>query len=145
MAQSAKLRPDLDVRAQKNIAHNARAEVIAFPKRDQRRKDAGKNTVPHTVPLALIHRPARSAMTSGPRSKTWRLDLQATRPHWLEPLMGWTAGDDPARQVSLTFTTKEAALDFAERQGWRAIVLPENRRKPVIKSYVDNFRPDRRI
>lgn len=59
--------------------------------------------------------------------------------------MGWTAGDDPARQVSLTFTTKEAALDFAERQGWRAIVLPENRRKPVIKSYVDNFRPDRRI
>lgn len=145
MPQSAKLRPDLDVRARKNIADDSPAEVIAFPKRDQRRKDAGRNTVPDTAPLALIHRPARSAMTSGPRGKTWRLDLQATRPQWLDPLTGWTAGDDPARQVSLTFTTKEAALDFAERQGWRAIVLPENRRRPVIKSYADNFRPDRRI
>ncbi|SDO93457.1 ETC complex I subunit conserved region [Lutimaribacter pacificus] len=145
MAQSAKLRSDLDVRAQKNIAHDARAEVIAFPKQDQRGKDADKTTVPGTAPLALIHWPARSAMTSGPRSKSWRLVLQVTQPQWLEPLMGWTAGNDPARQVSLTFTTKEAALDFAERQGWRVIVLPENRRKPVIKSYADNFRPDRRI
>lgn len=59
--------------------------------------------------------------------------------------MGWTAGDDPARQVSLTFSTKEAALDFAERRGWRTIVLPENRRRPVIKSDAKNFRPDRRI
>ncbi len=145
MAQSAHLRPDLDVRAQKNIADDAPAEVIAFPKRDQRVADAGKNTLPDAAPFALIHRPARSAMTSGRGSKTWRLDLQATRPQWLEPLMGWTAGNDPARQVSLTFATKEAALDFAERQGWRAIVLPENSRKPVIKSYADNFRPDRRI
>ncbi|MGB0498432.1 MAG: ETC complex I subunit [Rubricella sp.] len=145
MAQTADLRPDCEVRAPQNTAETVSAEIITFPKQSVEKERSVKTPVSDSAPLALIHRPARSAMTSGPRAKAWRLDLQASRPQWLEPLMGWTSGDDPSRQVALTFSTKEAALDFAERQGWRAIVLPENRRAPVIKSYADNFRPDRRV
>lgn len=143
MAQSAYLRPDVEVREPQARPDAEPAEVIDFPRPQARKPDAGRKALPDTAPLALIYRPARSAMTSAPRARTWRLDLQPTRPQWLEPLMGWTAGDDPSRHIALTFKTKEAALDFAERQGWRALVLPENRRRPVRKSYADNFRADR--
>ncbi|MEO1221859.1 MAG: NADH dehydrogenase ubiquinone Fe-S protein 4, partial [Pseudomonadota bacterium] len=143
MVQSAYQRPDFEVRAHQKQPNPVSADVIDFPQTNARERLVDPREASGTAPIALIHRPARSAMTSGPRAKAWRLDLQVTRPQWLEPLMGWTAGDDPARQISLTFTTKQAAVEFARLQGWRATVLPENRRKPVIKSYADNFRPDR--
>lgn len=53
--------------------------------------------------------------------------------------MGWTSGDDPVRHIRLEFSTREAAVAFGKTQGWRVHVLPENPRKPVAKSYRDNF------
>ncbi len=145
MERSALLRPDDDVRAPTSIPpEQETAEIIDFAAERARRDADAAPQLPEKAPLALIFRPARSAMTSGPRPKAWRLELVAERPQWLEPLMGWTAGDDPHRQISLTFRTREAALDFARHQGWRPLVLPENPRKPVIRSYADNFRPGRR-
>lgn len=91
------------------------------------------------APTAFLYRPARNAMQSGPRRTSWILQLEPQRPLGLEPLMGWTSGDDPARHVRIPFRTRAAALEFAEKQGWRVYVLPENERKPVIKRYGDNF------
>ncbi len=145
MERSALLRPDGDVRTPiETEPERQAAEVIDLAAAQARKAEDGAPQLPEDAPVALIYRPARSAMTSGPRPKEWRLSLEARRPQWLEPLMGWTAGDDPHRQISLTFTTREAAVDFARLQGWRPLVLPENRRKPVIKSYGDNFRATRR-
>lgn len=91
------------------------------------------------APAAFVYRPARNPMQSGPRTRKWVLQREATRPLTLEPLMGWTSGDDPARHIRLEFSTREAAVAFGKAQGWRVYVLPENPRKPVLKSYRDNF------
>ncbi|CUI01789.1 NADH dehydrogenase ubiquinone Fe-S protein 4 [Leisingera aquaemixtae] len=95
--------------------------------------------VRHDAPIAFVYRPARNPMQSGPRPKRWMLQLEPTRPLEIEPLMGWTSGNDPARQIRMPFSSREAAIEFAEAQGWRVYVLPDHDRKPVIKSYRDRI------
>jgi hypothetical protein len=73
--------------------------------------------------VAVIYRPARSAMTSGKaNTRHWKLRFERRTPPFIEPLMGWTGGDDPLTQVELTFPTREAAVGYAERQGLTVIV-----------------------
>jgi ETC complex I subunit-like protein len=72
--------------------------------------------------VAHIHRPCRSTMTSGPAEPEWRLEFDPRSARFLDPLMGWTGGRDPLRQVALSFPTLDAALAYAERQGLRTIV-----------------------
>src|SRR5712675_1188267 len=68
--------------------------------------------------VARIFRPSRSVMTSGrARAKGWRLAFERRTPPFIEPLMGWTGGDDTLTQVELNFPTLEAAIAYAERQG----------------------------
>ena len=72
--------------------------------------------------VAHIHRPCRSPMSSGPGAFEWRLEFEPRSAPFLDPLMGWTGGRDPLRQVALSFPTLDAALAYAERQGLRTIV-----------------------
>lgn len=67
---------------------------------------------------AVIHRPGRSVMTSG-RANTcnWVLEFEPRSRESIEPLMGWTGGTDPLRQVRLSFPTREAAIAYARREG----------------------------
>jgi len=68
--------------------------------------------------VARIFRPSRSVMTSGrARTKRWRLAFERRTPPYIEPLMGWTGGDDTLAQIELNFPTLEAAIAYAERQG----------------------------
>jgi len=67
---------------------------------------------------ALIHRPARSAMTSGwAKSCDWVLEFEPRAPEFREPLMGWIGGTDPLRQVRLRFPSRDAAIAYARREG----------------------------
>ena len=67
---------------------------------------------------ALIYRPARSATTSGKaNTDRWVLRFERRSPQFVEPLMGWTGGEDMLTQVELSFPTREAAVAYAERQG----------------------------
>ena len=51
------------------------------------------------VPTAIIYRPSRSAMQSGPRPRHWILEFEPAVAAEIEPLMGWTATRDfPAPQ-----------------------------------------------
>src|SRR3977135_3504295 len=73
--------------------------------------------------VARIFRPARSALTSGKaRTKRWVLHFDRRTPPVIEPLMGWTGGDDTLTQVELTFPTREAAVAYAERQGLTFVI-----------------------
>jgi ETC complex I subunit conserved region len=73
--------------------------------------------------VARIFRPARSALTSGKaRTKSWVLRFDRRTPPVIEPLMGWTGGDDTLIQVELTFPTHEAAVAYAERQGLTFVI-----------------------
>jgi len=67
---------------------------------------------------ALIVRRTRPVTTSG-RAGTnqWILRFERRQPQSIEPLMGWTAGDDTLTQVELRFGSKEEAVAYAEREG----------------------------
>ncbi|CAA6605070.1 putative NADH-ubiquinone oxidoreductase [Rhodospirillaceae bacterium LM-1] len=91
-----------------------------------------------------IYRPAKSAMQSGQaKAKDWILEHEPSAPKKIDPLMGWIGSADTQSQVRLTFASMDAALDYAKRMGFEAIVSATHERGHIIKNYADNFRYDR--
>ena len=91
------------------------------------RDDAPRTALTRSVfpddALAVIYKPARSAMTSGnARTRDWKLRFEPRSRPFIEPLMGWTGGDDTLSQVELTFPSAAAAVAYARRQGLRYIL-----------------------
>ena len=95
--------------------------------------------------VARIYKPAQTAMQSGPaRTKEWVLEYEPETPREIDPLMGCTSSRDMRSQISLSFDTKEEAMAYAERNGIPYQVMQPTPRRPVRKSYADNFRFGRR-
>ena len=96
---------------------------------------------------ARIYQPAKSAMTSGQgNSKSWVLEYAPAEARKIDPLMGWTGSGDTQGQVKLRFETKEAAVDYAEKNGIAYHVEEPKKRRPNIRprGYGGNFAHDRR-
>jgi hypothetical protein len=73
--------------------------------------------------IAVIYRPARSAMTSGTgNSRNWKLRFERRSPPFVEPLMGWTGGDDTLAQVEITFPSAQAAIAYTRRHGLKFVL-----------------------
>ncbi|MFA7306548.1 MAG: ETC complex I subunit [Hyphomicrobium sp.] len=90
---------------------------------------------------ARIYKPARTAMQSGEaRTKEWILEFAPATPRAPDPLMGWTSTRDTQTQVRLEFETKEEAIAYAVREGLSYSLAEPKPRKPIRKSYADNFR-----
>lgn len=90
---------------------------------------------------ARIYQPAKSAMQSGlARTKEWVLEYEPAVPRAIDPLMGWTSSIDTRTQVRLEFDTKEEAVAYAERNGIAYTLAEPKPRKPIRKSYADNFK-----
>jgi hypothetical protein len=90
---------------------------------------------------ARIYKPAQTAMQSGPaRTKEWVLEYEPEAASEIDPLMGWTSTRDMNAQVRLAFDSKEEAIAYAERNGIAIRVMEPKPRRPVRKSYADNFR-----
>ncbi|KAI9536984.1 NADH dehydrogenase Fe-S protein subunit 4 ndufs4 [Dissostichus eleginoides] len=87
--------------------------------------------------------PAKTAMQSGSHNKTWKLDFD-TRERWENPLMGWSSTADPLSNLMLSFSSKEDAIAFAEKNGWSYDVTEKRSAKPRVKSYGANFSWDKR-
>ena len=91
-----------------------------------------------------IYRPARTAMQSGLRkTRRWRLEFLAQVPQSVESLMGWTASNDTAEQVFLSFPDRASAVRFAETHGLQYEIADPANQQPGQQSYADNFRPHR--
>ncbi|XP_014162883.1 NADH dehydrogenase [ubiquinone] iron-sulfur protein 4, mitochondrial [Geospiza fortis] len=83
--------------------------------------------------------PARNAMQSGANNtKKWKMEFD-NRERWENPLMGWASTADPLSNMVLTFSTKEDAIAFAEKNGWSYDVEEKKMPKPKSKSYGANF------
>jgi NADH dehydrogenase ubiquinone Fe-S protein 4 len=91
--------------------------------------------------VARIYRPAKTAMQSGfARTREWVLEYEPQAAREVEPLMGWTSSRDMQSQIRLEFDSKEEAVHYAERNGIPFRVIEPKPRKPVRKSYSDNFK-----
>ena len=53
--------------------------------------------------------------------------------------MGWTSAGDTRGQVRLSFESREAAIDYAERHGLAYTIQEPRRTRPTLKAYADNF------
>lgn len=69
--------------------------------------------------VVVIAQRQLKALQSGQRlAHQWQITWKHTE-RWSNPLMGWTSTADPMSNVKLSFETKEAAIAFAERNGWK--------------------------
>ncbi|WP_246333475.1 NADH dehydrogenase ubiquinone Fe-S protein 4 [Aureimonas mangrovi] len=73
--------------------------------------------------VARIFKPSRAVTTSGKaRTKGWRLVFERLTAPFIEPLMGYTGGDDTLTQIELRFPTLKSAVRYAERQGLAYVI-----------------------
>ena len=90
--------------------------------------------------VAKIYKPAKTAMQSGRgKTKGWVLEYPRDGRVAAEPLMGWQASADTARQVKLRFASAEAAIGYCEAHNIAYEVLAPKQRKLRMKAYADNF------
>ncbi|MEP2781710.1 MAG: ETC complex I subunit [Pseudoruegeria sp.] len=96
---------------------------------------------------ARIYQPSRNAMQSG-QAKThhWVLEYAQASTREVDPLMGWTSSDDTQSQVKLRFDSKEAAIEYATKNGLEYSVTDPHKRKANIRQggYGENFATNRR-
>ncbi|KAJ1920760.1 ndufs4 NADH dehydrogenase Fe-S protein subunit [Mycoemilia scoparia] len=92
--------------------------------------------------LVRIYRPTRNAMTSGKdQTRFWKIDFDSLEmaDRWENQLIGWASSADPMQSVRLKFTSKDAAIRFAEKQGWNYYVQEPKTPKFRKKEYKANF------
>jgi hypothetical protein len=88
---------------------------------------------------AKIYIPSKTAMQSGRgKLKKWVLEFE-TKDSSINPLMGWETSTDTLEEVILKFTTKEQAIEYAEKNNISYTVIIPKEQEFVIKSYADNF------
>ena len=88
-----------------------------------------------------IFKRSKTATQSGQgNTRHWVLEHEPTASRSVDRLMGWTSSHDTNQQISLVFSSREQAVEFAERNGLDyRVVLPQERRRKR-KSYAENFR-----
>ena len=90
---------------------------------------------------ARIFKPAKTAMQSGTaKTHEWVLQFEQEVPRSVEPLMGYTSSADTKQQWRLTCPSKEAAIDYAERNGVPYAIFEPHVSKRRAIAYADNFK-----
>jgi hypothetical protein len=89
---------------------------------------------------ARIYQPAKQATSSGRfKTKFWVVEHPPQTRVEPDHLIGWQGSDDTAKQVTLRFPTKEAAVAYCERHGLGYSVSEPHERVVRPKSYAENF------
>ena len=70
--------------------------------------------------------------------KKWVLEFDIKDPS-INPLMGWETSTDTLEEVILKFTTREQAIEYANKNKISYTVIEPKKKEFVIKSYADNF------
>lgn len=85
--------------------------------------------------LVLIKVPTKNSMQSGTNNlDKWRITFEE-RERWENPLMGWASTADPLSNVEIDFASREDAIAFCEKNGWKW----ETENPPVKPSRVKNY------
>lgn len=95
----------------------------------------------------VIFSPARTASQQGMGNSgddKWQVQFEP-QAKWANPLIGWTSTADPSDNVYrvLSFDSQQAAVAFAERNGWQYEVeqpAPRSTARPKrFQGYGDNY------
>ena len=88
---------------------------------------------------AKIFKPTKTAMQSGlGKSDKWVIEYIVDQPG-INPLMGWESSTDTLSELSLEFSSKDKAIEYAKKNKIEFEIVEENKRRIVKKSYSDNF------
>ena len=92
-----------------------------------------------TKKKAKIYKPTKTSMQSGVgKTKKWILEYidESTT---INPLMGWESSTNTLSEIKLFFDTKEKAVEYANKKKIDFVIIENNQRSFVKKSYTDNF------
>tara|TARA_B100000530_G_scaffold305785_1_gene229450 strand:- start:388 stop:672 length:285 start_codon:yes stop_codon:yes gene_type:complete len=91
---------------------------------------------------AKIYIPSKTAMQSGRgKTKKWILKFDS-KDTVTNPLMGWESIDDTMGEVTLEFSTKIKAVEYAKKNNIKYELIEPKKSDFIIKSYSDNFLKD---
>ena len=68
----------------------------------------------------------------------WIIEYVTEKPG-INPLMGWESSTDTLNELKLEFSTKELAIEYANRNKIEFEIIVPKERKIIKKSYSDNF------
>ena len=84
---------------------------------------------------AIIYKPSKTAMQSGTKKfNKWILEFITKKPG-INPLMGWETSTDTYTELTINFSTKELAIEYAKRNKIDYELIEPKVRKIVKKSY----------
>tara|TARA_B100000900_G_C19979122_1_gene473050 strand:- start:82 stop:363 length:282 start_codon:yes stop_codon:yes gene_type:complete len=88
---------------------------------------------------AKIYIPNKNPMQSGlGKTVKWLLVFE-TNESTKNPLMGWESSSDTYSELKLEFSSKEKAIEYAEKMKIDYDIIEPKKRKITKKSYADNF------
>ena len=88
---------------------------------------------------AKIYIPTKTAMQSGRgKQKKWIIEFETRDPN-TNSLMGWESSDDTLGEIKLSFSTKEKAIEYAQKNNIVYKLIEPKQKEFIIKSYADNF------
>ncbi|KAJ3124657.1 hypothetical protein HK098_000942 [Nowakowskiella sp. JEL0407] len=85
-----------------------------------------------------IYKPARTATQQGNFKDFWKIDFDVQQ-RWENNLMGWSSSADTMQGTHIKFNSKDAAVLFAERQGYEYWVDEPKESAFRKKLYAENF------
>ena len=72
------------------------------------------------------------------KTKKWRLEY-IDESISINPLMGWESSSNTPSELKLFFDTKDQAIEYANKNKIEFVLIENNQRSFVKKSYTDNF------
>ena len=72
------------------------------------------------------------------KTRKWILEFETADPT-KNPLMGWESSSDTLTELRLEFSSKENAINYAEKMKINYEIIEPKKRKIIKKSYADNF------
>ena len=83
--------------------------------------------------------PTKNVMQSGlVKNDKWIIEFY-TKDSGIEPLMGWESSTDTLNELKLEFSTKELAIEYANKNKIEFEIIVPKKIKITKKSYSDNF------
>ena len=72
------------------------------------------------------------------KTKKWILKFKDKKPG-INPLMGWESSSDTLSELRIEFSSKELAINYAQKKKLDYEIIEPKKRKVIKKSYANNF------